>query len=315
MITTNILLFILSCAVLVYSGSWLVKSLTRISSALKISEFTSGFIILAFATSVPELFVGISSALKHNTAIALGTVIGSNIANLTIMIGIPILLAKKIKIQSWKTVVDAMYMVGFAALPLGLMLLGRELSRIDGIILVTVFFVYIIRLWKQREVFTKKFEEYQTNKKKLFIYTLLFLVSLVVLFKSSDFVVHYATLISADLNLAPILIGLFLIAIGTSLPELVAGSQAVLKGHSEMGLGNIIGSVIANSTLVLGITAIIYPITSDFLLFITSGVYMIIICFIFATFIGTRMLHWKEGISLILLYVFFIIIEFYVKLV
>jgi cation:H+ antiporter len=108
--------------------------------------------------------------------------------------------------------------------------------------------------------------------------------------------------------------GLFLISFGTTLPELVFESRAVLMGHSEMALGNLIGTVIVNSTLVLGITSLIQPITADFLLFITAGVFMLIVAFLFATFTesGNR-LDIKEGISLILLYAFFVMIEFYVR--
>ena len=114
--------------------------------------------------------------------------------------------------------------------------------------------------------------------------------------------------------LPPILIGLFMIAIGTSLPELVIGISTALKGYKQMAVGNIIGSNIANATLILGVTSFIYPITSNFLLFITSGVYMVLTAFIFATFIrsGSK-LDWEEGLSLILLYTFFIILEFYIK--
>ena len=307
---TNLILFIISCIALVLSGSWLVKSLSKIASFLKISEFVAGFIIMAMATTLPELSVGITSALAKNTALALGTVIGSNIANLTIIIGIPILLARGITIHSPRTKTDALYMVFISIVPLTLMLMGRQLNRIDGIVLIAVFLIYARRMYVHGRIFKKEYAENNIKRITIFLTTLLFIVSMVVLFFAAKFVVQYATALSTDLALPPILIGLFLIAIGTSLPELIFGSQAVLKGHSEMMLGNIMGANIANLTLVLGITAIIYPITSDFLLFITSGIYMLIITFIFATFVesGSR-LYIKEGISLILLYIFFIIIE------
>ena len=310
----NLALFLTSCIVLVLAGSWLVRSLSKISGFLRISEFVAGFIIMALATSLPELFVGITSALTKNTALLLGTVIGSNIANLTIIAGIPILLARGMKIKSRRTKTDALYLVFISIIPLTLMLIGRQLDRIDGAILIVIFFVYARRMYLQRKIFKKEYEEDRFKRKTIFLTTLLFVISLAILFFAAKFVVKYATALSLDLALPPIIIGIFLIAIGTSLPELAFGSQAAIKGHSEMVLGNLIGSNIANLTLILGVTALIYPISSDFLLFITAGVYMLIITFLFATFVesGSK-LYIKEGISLILLYMFFIIIEFYVK--
>lgn len=313
MITINLTLLILSCLVLVISGSFLVKSLSKIASYLKISEFVVGFIIMAFATSIPELFVGISSALAHNTALALGNVIGANILDLTIVIGIVILLGRGIKIKRKTTKKDALYMFFIATLPLALMWIGHSISRIDGIILLGAFFFYAGKLFKEKKIFKKEAENHE-KKWEPVLNTALFIFSLALLFLSSRFVVKYATLLSFDLLLPPILIGLFLVSIGTTLPELIFESRAVLMGHSEMALGDLIGSVIVNSTLVLGVTALIFPITADLLLFITSGIFMLIVAFLFATFVESgNKLYIKEGIALILLYIFFIIIEFYVK--
>jgi len=310
----NLALFVLSCLILILSGSSLVKSLSKIASFLSLSEFVAGFIIMAIATSLPELFVGITSALAKNTALALGTVIGSNIANLTLVAGIPILLARGIKIRSVKTKTDAMYLVFISIVPLTLMLIGQQINRIDGVILIAVFLIYARRIYLQRKIFKKEYEENKTKRLKIVFSTLLFIISLAFLFLSAKFVVQYATAISLDLALPPILVGIFLIAIGTSLPELVFSSQAAVKGHSEMVLGNLIGSNIANITLILGVTSLIYPISSDFLLFATAGTYMLVTTFLFATFLDSSdKLNIKEGISLILLYIFFIIVELSIK--
>jgi len=308
----NLGLFLLSCIFLILSGALVVKSLTKVISFLHVSEFVGGFIIMASATTLPELFVGITSALEKNTELALGTVIGSNIINLTLIIGIPILLSKGIKVQSKKTVRDALYLTFISIIPLVLMLIGGELSRIDGIILLAFYFIYIRRMYLHGKIFTKEMGE-KVKRWKAVSSTALFVLSAALLFFSAQYAIKYATLVSVDLALPSILIGLFLLAFGTSLPELVFGTQAVLTGHSEMVLGDIIGANIHNLTIVLGITAIIHPITSNFLLFLIAGIYMLMVTFIFATFIASgRRLDVKEGISLILLYGFFIIIQFYV---
>jgi len=304
----------LSIMALIASGYFLIKSITKLAGYLKISEFVTGFIILAVGTSLPELFVGISSALNKSTSISLGNVIGANIADMTLVIGIPILLSRGFKIKSDKTKKDALITVALAVLPLILMYIGSQLSKIDGIILITVFFLYSYYLLAQKKEFTKKYKEEKFKRYYLIVYTLVFLVALFFLIESSDFTVKYAKSLSEDLLVPKILIGLFLIAIGTTLPELVVGINAVFSGYTEISIGNVLGSVVANSTLILGITSLIYPITANFLFFITSGFYMILVCFIFATFVGSsKKLYWQEGISLVMLYVFFVIFELYVK--
>jgi len=313
MLIINLIIFLIACIVLVTSGSLLVKTLTKIAAFLKLSEFVVGFIIMAFATSVPELFVGITSAIAKNSALALGNVIGANIINLTLVIGIAVLLGRGIKIESKKTKTDSLYMVFIAALPMALMIIGSSLSRIDGIILLAAFAIYAGRILKQRRLFKKEVEN-GLKRRDIILTTILFVFSLALLFLSARFVVEYATSLSFDLALPPIIVGLFIISIGTTLPELTFGSRAVLAGHSEMALGNLIGSVIVNSTLVLGITAIIFPITASILLFSVSAIFMVVVAFLFATFVESGdKLYVKEGISLILLYVFFVIIEFYIN--
>jgi len=313
MLLINFAFFVMSLVVLIAAGSLTVKYLSKIAAFLHLSEYVLGFMLMAVATSVPELFVGISSGIAKTTALSLGNVIGSNIANVTIIIGISILLAKGMNIESEKTRKDSIYMTLIVIVPIILTFIGGTLSRIDGVILLGMFGLYSFIIWKQRKAFRKEVEE-RIPRWQIVLDIFLFIISIVLLFVSSDFVVKYASNLAVDLAVPPIVIGLILLAIGTSLPELVFGTSAIIKGHSEMALGNIIGSGVANATLVLGVTGIIYPITSDFLLFITSGVFMIVVCFLFATFVETgKKLSWMEGISLVLLYVFFLIVEFYLK--
>ncbi|MBI2129568.1 sodium:calcium antiporter [Candidatus Woesearchaeota archaeon] len=315
MLIINLVLFLAACIVLVLSGTFLVKSLAKIASFLKLGEFVVAFIIMAFATSIPELLVGITSAFAKNSALSLGNVIGANIIDLTFVAGVITLLKREIKITNKAIKIDALYMFFIASLPVVLMIIGNGLSRIDGVILLVAFAIYMRKLMKQRIGLRKELKNHIKRWDVVFS-VFIFIVSLAVLFLSAQFVVQYATAISADFMLPPILIGLFLVSIGTTLPELTFESRAVLSGHSEMALGDLIGSVVVNSTLVLGVTSLIYPISANFLLFLTSSVFMLIVAFLFSTFVESgNKLYWKEGIALILLYMFFIIIEFYIKMV
>lgn len=313
MLFLNLVYFFLACIVLAVSATFLVKNLVKIAEFLRITEFAAAFIIMAVATSLPELFVGIMSALTGNPALSFGNIIGANIIDLTLVMGIIIIASRNIKIKDKEIKKDAFFMSLIALLPLILFLIGNVLSRLDGLILLAIFFVYSRRLLKRQ----KKFKEKMKNRIKRYeiIFTMLFFIfSLGVLFVSANFIVKYATLLAVDLALPQIMIGLFLVSIGTTLPELTFGVRAAMLRHGEMALGDQIGTVICNATFILGVVALIEPITAAFAPFIIASAFLLLSCFLFITFTesGNR-LDMKEGISLILLYIFFVMVEFYIK--
>ena len=313
MLATNLLFFAIACAVMVFSGTWLVKSLVKIARFLRITEFAAAFIIMAIATSLPELFVGISSALAKNPALALGNIVGANILDLTLIMGIIILLGRGIKVGSKEIKKDAFYMIFISMLPVALFAIGKGLSRTDGVILIGVFIFYSLRILKRKRKFKKELKD-EVRRADAILNAFLFTVCLILLFLSARYIIHYANALAIDLLLPPIMIGLFLISIGTTLPELTFGTRAALMGHKEMALGDQIGTVIFNSTFVLGITTIICPISAQFSLFLISALFMLLAAFLLATFMesGSK-LGVREGIALILLYAFFVVMEFYIK--
>jgi len=295
------------------SGGFLIKLLIKIASFLRLSEFVVAFIIMAFSTSIPELFVGISSALNKNPGLSLGNVIGSNIIDLTMVIGIAALLGRGIKIKNPFIKKDSLFMVLIALIPVILMVFDQNLSRIDGIILTSVFIIYMWHLVKERRELKSKFKD--SSIKHFIVNLALFVLCLIILFFSAHFVVKYATQLAMDLLLPPILIGLFLVAIGTSLPELVFETRSVLAKKGDLAVGDAMGSVVCNSTLVLGVTAIIYPITTvSFSAFLTSSIFMVVITFLFMILIRNKKgLSVTESVTLIILYILFILFEFYFK--
>ena len=314
MLLTNLIYFLVSALVLVISGIYLVKSLTKISRYLGISEFSAAFIIMAFATSIPELFIGISSALNGDPSLSLGNIIGANILNLTIITGIIIISAGKIRLKP-KKIHDGLNLMFISIiLVIILFVIGRELSRIDGIILISVFFIHTYQIFKKRKKYSKRKIEDGKSGLNRFYWLLIFILALVGLFISSNFVVNSASGLAIDLKLPKILIGLFLISIATTLPELIFGISASNIGHKSMAIGDQIGTVVVNSTLILGIVAIIHPITTEFRTFIISAIFMLVSAFIFYTFVKTgNKLEKIEGVSLILIYVLFVMIEFFAK--
>jgi cation:H+ antiporter len=312
-IIMSIVYFALSCVGLMISGIFLVKSLSHIARFLGISEFSAAFIIMAFASSIPELFVGITSALSGNPDLSLGNVIGANIIDLTLISGIIILVSKEIKIESKRIGSDVYFMLISILLLIILYTLGNSLSRIDGFLLIIIFGLHSYKEFKKRKKYKQKMKGSNQEKKK-FKWLLVFILALVGLFIFSNFAVTSAIKLASDINFPRILIGLFILSIATTLPELVFGISATNLKHKEMAIGDQIGSVVTNTALILGLVAIIHPISSDTASLLTSGIFMFISAFIFVTFLKTgKKLEKIEGISLILIYILFIMIEFFIR--
>jgi len=311
----NLLWFVIACIVLFTSSYWLLRSIRIIAQFLRISEFVAGFVILAIGTSIPELIVGINAALGGSPEISLGNIIGANILDLTLVIGIPVLLARGIKIESKTIHRDALYMFFIVALPIVLMILGNTLSRFDGVILILTFILYMRRIMKQKSEFHKAFHEEERIKRyKIALSFLMLFISLFILYLSSQYVIQFAELIAIDFMLPQLFIGIFVLSIGTTLPELVTSTRAAMMGEKGIAIGNIVGTVVANSALILGIVALINPIQANFLIFITSSFFMIVMAFLFLVFIDSNdEITWKEGMALIMFYVLFLIIELNLK--
>lgn len=306
----NLAVFIISCAILILSGSLLVRSLVRLGGWLGISGFVLGFFVMAFSTSLPELLVGIKSAMMGSPKLALGNIIGSNIADVTLVAGATALLARGFKTTPMVRK-DAYSMVGIVVLATALTYFGSQLSRIDAVILLLVLAVYLYVMIVKR----KSNAEFGNKYSKLQILAAAYIlpISLVLLYFSADYVVTSGIALAGELMLPVLFVGLFFVALGTSLPELAFETQAALKGRSDLAMGDLIGSVVMNSTLVLAVVALISPFTAGNLFYISS-LFMITVCLLFAIMCESfDQITWKEGVALILLYMLFVMVEFTVK--
>ncbi len=311
MIWLNLLIFLCICIIVFLSSTFLVKSLRNIAHFLKITTFTAGFLIMAIATSIPELFVGISSSLSHNNIISLSNIIGASMMNLPLLIGLIVILSKGgkgIRTINPEMSRDFIYaMLSFVVLII-LMIAGDGLNRADGVILLGVFAFNSYLVIKRR----KKIEYKKVNPRKLFLSILGFILCLIVLFICSKFIITYSIIISEEIKVPIIIIGMFLVALSTSLPELIFGIRASTMGFGEMALGDQIGVVIFDLTFVLGIASIIYPINAAVTMFLIPVMFIMISLFLISIFIKTKgRLGIMEGVFLILLYVTFLILQLY----
>ncbi len=309
MVIENFVLFLIAGFFLVVSGIYLVKSLNKISRSLGISEFSSAFILMAFATSIPELLVGISSALKNNPALSLGNVMGANIIDLSLITGLFAIIGKKIKFNPKKVGKSIYFRFASIILLLVLYLIGNSLSRIDGLILLSLFGFNIFYLVRKSKRYSAKVKKGEPHRHKLQSVIVL-IVSLLVLFLSSRYVVEYAQKIAQDVGLSEIFIGLFLISFATTLPEFIFGINAILLNHKDMSIGDQTGTVFANICLITGIVAVLHPITVPLVPFLVSGIFMLITGTFVVVFIhSSKKMTIYEGIALLGLYILFIFVQ------
>jgi len=313
MIVLYVLIFIISCLVLARSSAWAVKSLSRISDELGWKEFVTASILMATATSLPELFVGISSSLHQKPQLSFGNIIGSNIIALTLVMGIGTLLAKKLKFGSKTLQKSSLLTSLIASLPLFL-ILDNEISRLDGAILLLTSIIYFSWLLGQKRELTKSLLAKIWSRerfKKLLKHLAIFIAGISLLLLSTEGVVRSASALATELGLPLIVIGLFLVALGTSTPEIVLAIESVAQNHKRMILGGTMGSVIVNSTLILGISGLICPFKIPNLSPYLAGlIFIIITAFSFAVFAKTnKEISKKEAFVLLGLYFAFLILQ------
>lgn len=308
MILVYLISFIIVCILLARSGSSLVKSLVKISAFLNLSDFSIAFILMAIGTSLPDFFVGISSALNGTPELSLGNLIGANIIKLTLIMGLIALVSHKVAVRGRYLFWNLLSSLGIALIPF-LLLLDKKLSRLDGCILLLTFFVYIVVLLGKKKKLKKGLND--VGLKEFFKNSFLFLIGLGVLLAVSWLIVYLATKTAAALNLPLIFIGLIGVALGTSLPELTFGLKAQRSIHQEMGFGNILGSTVFNSSLILGVVSLIRPIViSEPATIWFTGLFTLFIFIIFFIFSRTReKISRLEGVILIVLYFVFVLIQ------
>jgi cation:H+ antiporter len=246
-------------ALLFYGGDFLVTGSARLARFLKISPFVIGATVIAFGTSAPELAVAILAALDAAPELAMGNVIGSNIANIGLVLGIaamiaPIVISSKRFNREYPPFLFAAFLILFLAWDL-------KIHRLEGIIMVSLLALYVWRSFSHKEDIPSELEdEAQLLTGKGPAFQLLLIVGgLIALVGGAKLLVSGGVSIARNIGISEWFIGITIVAIGTSLPEIVSSVMAAKRGHGEMAIGNIFGSNIFNILMVLGITSLIHP--------------------------------------------------------
>lgn len=262
----QILLIIFGFVLLIKGADILVDGSATVAKKFHIPEIIIGLTIVSIGTSMPELFVSITSAIEHHPDMAIGNVIGSNLCNLLLILGLSAVLKPVIFKKETKLIeLPIMLVATLVLLAMGNM--NGDITTVEGWILVALFVLFIlytIYMGKKGEEFDKEdtILEIQTEQKKevsTLKSVMWIILGIIALKIGGDFVVDNAILIAQTLNISEKIISLTIIAIGTSLPELVTSVTAAIKGDSDIAIGNIVGSNIFNILLILGVSAVISP--------------------------------------------------------
>lgn len=286
-----------------------MKSAVDISLKLQVPKIIIGMTVVSFATSAPELIVSIQSALDGFTNLAVSNVIGSNIANLGFVLGIT-LLVSRIDVQRGFYLTDWPVMM-VASLMLYFFITNNDtIGRSEGIFLfafLIIFLIYLLRFQKQAVVDEMPEDDEMIPNYQTVLY---FTIGGVALWGGSELLIKGATDLALELGVSERLIGITIVSVGTSIPELAASIIAVIKKEKAISLGNLIGSNVFNILAVLGLTAIIKPITITDQELISVDIYwMLAISFLILplVFLPKKMrLERKSGLILLALYIVFL---------
>ena len=307
---------LLGFVLLVIGGDFLVRASVSLSFKLNLSKMVIGLTVVSFATSMPELLVSLNAALQGSPDIAINNVIGSNIANIGLVLGIT-------AICTTIEVDKSFYKFNWPALLIFSLLVyfflrnDYQLSSLEGVILFTTLLVFIILLIKNSRVSKFEIDNEMNSLSSISNFKIIIWLTIggISLYYGADWLVNGAVSVANQLGMSEAVISVSLVALGTSVPELAASVVAVIKKERALSLGNLIGSNIFNIGSVLGLTAIVDNITIEDPEILSRDV-LWMLAFVFAllplVIISKRnKLQLKEGFFLVLIYVFFMFMVFF----
>lgn len=257
----DFIIFTVAMAALIYGADFIIEQSEKIALHYNISHFVIGATLVALGTSLPEMAVSISASMKGSADIAVANVIGSTIFNIALVLGVVFLIAKKIMPDRDLFAKDSAWAL-FPILVFILMSLDGKLNAVDGVLFLLLMAAYLIFLIGSNQV--EEIDEELAKEKFAWGKTsLLLAVGFVFVVGGADFAIESAGNIAREFGISEWIIGLFLVAFGTSLPELTISIKSAMNNNADLAIGNIIGSNVANFTMVLGLASIINPLNVD----------------------------------------------------
>jgi len=317
-ILVSVILIILGFAFLIKGADFLVDGASGIAKKFHIPEIIIGLTIVSIGTTMPELIVSVSSAIRGSSDMAIGNVIGSNVCNMLLILGV-VSVIKSIEFKKETRTIEIPLLLVFTIIFTVICNTGTGVTKNEAIILLALFIMFIlytiIMARKALEFAKEEKEEFpqeRTKKQSLFKNIFNILIGIIILKIGGDLTVDNAVVIAEKFNISEKIIGLTILAVGTSLPELVTGITATIKGNSDIGIGNIIGANIFNMLLITGITATINPIVYNTtyniqIIILILAIFMIALLPVIPT---KNEMSRGNGITYLIWYVIYIIILF-----
>ncbi|HET8886599.1 MAG TPA: calcium/sodium antiporter [Salinimicrobium sp.] len=306
-------------ALIIFSANWLVNGASALAKKYGVSDLVIGLTIVAFGTSAPELTVNVFAALEGSTDIAIGNVLGSNIANILLIVGVSaVIFPLTIKRNTtWKEIplsLLAAIVLGFLANDV--VIDGADeslLSRIDGLVLICFFAIFMFYTADMAKNSPEILLDDEIVPKPIWKCLLLIVGGLLGLYFGGDFMVDAAVNIANRFGMSEKLIGVTIIALGTSVPELATSVVAAMKKNTDIAIGNIVGSNIFNIFFILGLTSIIEPLpfAANMNFDILWVIFASLVLFLSTLLFGKGRVGRKEGIIFIVFYVAYILISIF----
>jgi cation:H+ antiporter len=303
----DFLIFIISLAVLIWGSDILIEQSEKIALQFGISEYVIGATLVAAGTSLPEMAASITASINHKPEIAVANVIGSNIFNITLVLAAVFIVAKKVNPHRDFFAKDSSWAL-FPVLIFILMALDGSFSRFDGLLLMLLMFAYVLFLLRAGKDIIKADED-EDKKIEPFLWSkvgILTILGFVLVIVGADYTIESASTIAKSFGVSDWIIGIIMISLGTSMPELMVSVTAALKGKADMAIGAIIGSNMANTTMVLGSAALVNKIDIDPTKYMFD-ISTMLVATLMLVFISANKLYTKPaGISLLIVLALFL---------
>ncbi len=297
----DFVIFVIAMGVLIWGADLLIDQSERIALKFKIPEFIIGATLIALGTSLPEMAASIAASMNGKPDIAIANVIGSNILNITLVLATVFIISKKInpardffaKDSTWALVPVLVFI---------LMIFDGIISRFDASLLLLLMGAYLLFLLQDAKNIPE--EDLEDLDEDTFSWTKVIPVlfaGFILVIVGAHFTVESASEIARDFGISEWIIGIIMISLGTSLPELVVSISAAMKGKVDMAIGNIIGSNMANTTVVLGAAALVNPMTINASMYIFDIATMIVATLLLVFITANKLYNKSAGISLIII--------------
>ena len=304
------IIFVISLAVLIYGADIIINQSEKIALRFGISEYLIGATLIALGTSLPEMATSINASIHGKAELAVSNIIGSNIINITLVIGVVLLMAKKVDPRRDFFAKDSSWALFPVLILVAIAFGGNEINRVSGVALFMLMFAYILFLLNHSDDTDEigLSEDLEKAKKDFnFIKTfLLLMVGFATVIYGADYTISSASNIARSFGVSEWIVGVLLIAFGTSLPELIVSIMAAKAGKADMAIGNVIGSNMANISVALAGAAIANPIHLDFSKYTFDILVLVIATFMLVFITANKMYSKPAGISLLVLLTIFI---------